>query len=110
MQARALQLLRESWERNGNQGVIEVRGVEEVLVREAMGRGEEAGEEEGRDVNGGGNGDGDGDGRERRKSGVRVADVAVTERVRELGRRVVRRGVDGVEVVIKPELTDGWVV
>lgn len=103
--------------------------MESALVREAMGveeqdddhvseggggiREEDADEEE--DGNDGGAERHGGQGRisSRRRgtiNAVKVADIEMPDTVKKEGWKVVRAGMDKANVVIKEELTDGWVV
>lgn len=80
------------------------------MVGEAMGRDEvEEGNEE-EDDDDGGEGGRKRRGTKGKVSAIKVADIELPEIVKREGWRVVRDGVETANVVLKEELTDGWVV
>ena len=102
--------------------------LEGLLVREAMGMegGEEEEEEEGAEGDADAEEDGNaenyewvrrreqrGTARKRRggaSSVVKVADIELPNKAKKEGWKVVRQEMEQAEIVVKEELTDGWVV
>ena len=100
---RTMQLLREG-------SVGSWKELEAILVREAMGKEDDDDDD---DSDGGevaGERDGDRGGKTGRVSVVKVADIEMPEKVKKEGWKVVRERLEKAEVVVREELTDGWVV